>query len=71
MFPTDEDLIAIAQPILRDLEDRRDVKQALSQLHWSIDPVDKEIYREIQLTIGRLAWEGVHKVLGDPSNNDE
>lgn len=69
-MPTDEELIEIAKPILDDLEDRRDVKRPLQALRGG-DNIDKDIYREIQLTIGRLAWEGVHKILNDPSNNDE
>jgi hypothetical protein len=67
---TDDELIEIAQPILADLEDRRDVKRPLQALHWG-DEADKAIYREIQLMVGRIAWEGVHKILGSASNNDE
>ncbi len=70
MYPTDEELIDIAKPILADLEDRRDVKRPLQALRRG-DDIDKATYREIQLAIGRLAWDAVHKVLNDPSNNDE
>ncbi len=51
----DEALIRIADRILADLEDRRDVKRAFQALKYD----DPPIYREIQLAIGKLAYEGV------------
>jgi hypothetical protein len=53
--PSEEALIRVAQAILRDLEDRRGIKQQLQAVRWE----DPGIYREIQLAIGRLAWDAV------------
>jgi hypothetical protein len=53
--PTEAKLIKIADHILSDLLDRRGVGQELVAVKHD----DKAIWREIQIAIGRRAWDAV------------
>jgi hypothetical protein len=53
--PTEEQLIKVADHILEDLLDRSGIGDQLSMVRGD----DVEIYREIQLAIGRRAWDAV------------
>ena len=55
---TESNLRKVGAAVLADLEDRRAVKQPLQALKYG-DSRDKEIYIEIQVAIGKLAWKAI------------
>ncbi len=55
MDPSKEQLIRVADAALSDLLDRNGIGEQLGQLKYD----DPQLYEEIQLSVGKLAWDAV------------